>query len=241
MYSSGKPIRSCNCISQSRKLFIQLFICFLLVLQAAHQSSAHTGNLCLVKRQILLFCHLYGYRCKLRQICVAAQTSSADTDSSQNLCLIANTNLTKFDTRFKNCCQIFYQLAKINSAVSSEIKQHFIIIQCILCIYQFHFQTMFTNLFLTDFKCLSLSDSVLCLSLVVLLCCHTKNFFERVNNIFLTYFSWCKYDFPVFNSPGCLHDHVIACFNFIIFRTEIINLAYITKSHAYYFCHSISP
>ena len=36
-------------------------------------------------------------------------------------------------------------------------------------------------------------------------------------------------------------DHVIACFNFIIFRTEIINLAYITKSHAYYFCHSISP
>ena len=96
-------------------------------------------------------------------------------------------------------------------------------------------------LLLTDFKCLSLSDPVLCLSLVVLLCCHTKNFFERVNNIFLTYFSWCKYDFPVFNSPGCLHDHVIACFNFIIFRTEIINLAYITKSYAYYFCHSISP
>jgi len=46
---------------------------------------------------------------------------------------------------------------------------------------------------------------------------------------------------PARAPPGCLHDHVIACFNFIIFRTEIINLAYITKSHAYYFCHSISP
>ena len=172
---------------------------------------------------------------------MAAQTSSTYTDSTKNLRFITNTDLSKFNTCFENCCEILYKLTEINSAVCRKIKQYFIVIKCIFRIYQLHLQTMLTNLLLTDFKRFSLSDSVLCLSLIILLCRYAEYFFERMNNIFLTYFSRCKYNFPVLYSTGSLHDHMIASFNLVILRAEIINLAYITKSYAYYFCHSISP
>jgi len=45
----------------------------------------------------------------------------------------------------------------------------------------------------------------------------------------------------ILNTAGSLHNYMIARFHFIVLRIEVIDLTYIPKSYAYYFCHSISP
>ena len=87
-----------HAVADTRKSAVEILVGLFLILQAAHQSSAHTGDLGRIQRKILLFCHLDGNRRKLGQIGVAAQRSSADTDSAHDLCLIAHTDLAKLDS-----------------------------------------------------------------------------------------------------------------------------------------------
>ena len=47
-------------------LFMHYIVAFLFIFQAAHKSSANSGNLCGIQGKILLFCHLDRYRNKLR-------------------------------------------------------------------------------------------------------------------------------------------------------------------------------
>ena len=51
-------------IPVSRQAAVQLLIGLLLVLQAAHQAPADTGNLCRIQGQVLLLGHLNRYRDK---------------------------------------------------------------------------------------------------------------------------------------------------------------------------------
>lgn len=46
---------------------------------------------------------------------MAAQRTAADTDAAHDLCLVADANLTEFNSRLEYGCQILYQLAKVNS------------------------------------------------------------------------------------------------------------------------------
>ena len=102
---------------------------------------------------------------------MAAKRSSADTDTSQNLCLIPDTDLAKFDSGTENSCQILYQLTEINSSVCCKIKQYFIIIKSIFHINELHFQLVFADLFQTDFKSFFFFLFILlCLSGILLRC-----------------------------------------------------------------------
>ena len=71
-----------NAIPHIGELGIQIFIGVLLMLQAAHQTSAHTGDLRGVQGQTLLLRHLDGYRYKVRQIGMTAELSAADPDTA---------------------------------------------------------------------------------------------------------------------------------------------------------------
>src|SRR5699024_5023239 len=76
--------------------------------------------------------------------------SAADSDTSQDLGLISDTDLTKFYPGLENCRQVLHQLPEVNPSICSKIKKDLIIIKSILHINKFHFQVMFPDFFLTD-------------------------------------------------------------------------------------------
>ena len=172
---------------------------------------------------------------------MTAETSSADTYSTENLCLITYTDLTKFDSGLENRCKILYQLAEIDSSVGGKIKQYFIIVKSILRIDQFHFQTMFTDFLLTDFECVFLFQTILFFSFFVCFCRNSEYFFQRMYYFILSYFLRSENNSSEFDSTRCLNDYMIADLHFIVFRVKIINLAHVSKSDTNNFCHSISP
>ena len=63
---------------------------------------------------------------------MAAKRPSADADASHNLGLVADTNLAQLNPGFKYGGQILHQLTEIYPAVGGEIKQHLIVVECIL-------------------------------------------------------------------------------------------------------------
>ena len=108
---------------------------------------------------------------------MAAKRSSADADSAEDLRLIADTDLAKLDSRLKDCRQILYQLAEINSSVGGKVKQHFVIVKRILCIDQLHLQVMCPDLLLADFKRFFFFLAVVLLPRIILRRCDADDFF----------------------------------------------------------------
>ena len=172
---------------------------------------------------------------------MTAETSSADTYSTENLCLITYTDLTKFDSGLENRCKILYQLAEIDSSVGGKIKQYFIIVKSILRIDQFHFQIMFTYLLLADFKRVFFFQTILFFSFFVCFCRNSEDFFQRMYYFLFSYFLRSENNSSEFDSTRGLNDYMIADLHFIVFRVKIINLAHVSKSDTNNFCHSISP
>ena len=105
---------------------------------------------------------------------MAAQRTTTDTNTTQNLSLITYTDLTKFDSCLKYRSQILNQLSKVNSSVCGKIKQNLIIIKGIFCINQFHVQLMLPNLFQTNLKGFFFLYLIGSLLLHISLCCHAK-------------------------------------------------------------------
>ena len=172
---------------------------------------------------------------------MTAETSATDTDSSKNFCFISYTNLAKFNSCLKNRCKILYQLAKINSAICCKVKQHFIVIKSILCVNQLHLKSMLANLLLADLESVPLTLPVILLSFIIVLGSHTKYFLQRMYHLVINHILRGKHHLSILNTAGSLHNYMIARFHFIVLRIEVIDLTYIPKSYAYYFCHSISP
>ena len=241
LHFSLDPFRSCHRISYSRQTFVQILVSLLFILQTAHQPSAHTGNLGGIQRKILFFCHFYGNRNEFRQIRMAAQSSSTDTHSSQNLCLISDTDLPQFNPRLKHCCQIFYQVTEINTSVRSKIKQYFIIIKGVFHIDQLHLQFMCPDLLQTNLVSFLLSFFITLRFRIIFRCSHTNNILQRLNNFLLVHFLWSQNDGTIFYPPGSLHDHVISLPDLKTLRIEIIYLAHIPKPDSNNFYHSNSP
>ena len=73
---------------------------------------------------------------------MAAQRPSTDADTTADLCLITDTNLTQLDTGLEHTCQILYQFAEVDTSVCCKIEENLIVIKGILYIDQFHLQTM---------------------------------------------------------------------------------------------------
>ena len=66
---------------------------------------------------------------------MAAQRTAADTDAAHDLCLVADANLTEFNSRLEYGCQILYQLAEVNSPVRCEVEQDLVIVEGVLYVH----------------------------------------------------------------------------------------------------------
>ena len=237
LYLTFQSIRSRHAVTHIRQTAVQVFVSFFFIFQTTHQSAAYTGNLGRIQGQILFLCHLDGHRCELGQKCMTAQRSSADTDTAQNLGLIPDTDLTQFDSSTEHTCQIFYQFTEIDSSVCGKIKQQFIVVKRILCLYQFHRKTMFFDLFQANFICFFLFFMISLFNAVILRCCHTDHRLQRLNHLIVcNAFRWYN-DCTIFNTAGCLHDDMAAPLQFQVFRVKVVHLSRLTESDSSYFYH----
>ena len=100
---------------------------------------------------------------------------------------------------------------------------------------------MLTDLLLADLERILLALSVVFLSIVIIRSRYAEHFLQRMYYLVICYLLRCKHHLSILNTAGSLNDYVIARLHFIVLRIEVINLTYIPKSYAYYFCHSISP
>ena len=114
---------------------------------------------------------------------MTAQRTSADTDSSQDLSLIPDTDLTQFNSGLKYGSQILYQLPEIYTSISSKIKQYLIIIKGILRINKLHLQVMSFNLLLEYLKFLLLIAPIVLLPVIILLCGQPDHILQRLNHL----------------------------------------------------------
>ena len=227
-------------IADTRQLAVQVFIGFLLVFQATHQSSADTRNLRRVQGQVLLFCHLDRNRCKLGQIRMAAKRSAADANSAEDLCLIADTDLAKLDSRLKDSRQILYQLTEINSSVGGKVKQHLVIVKRILCIDQLHLQVVRPDLLLADFKRFFFFLAVALLPRIILRRCNADDFFQRLDHFGIVNFFWPQHNETILYAARRLNDNVVAHADVQLSRREIIYFSYVSKTYSYNCYHVIS-
>ena len=117
-----EPVCRLDIVTHTGKLAIQFFVGVFLIFQATHQSAANTGDLGGIQGQILLLRHLDGYRHEIRQIAVATQRSSTDTDTATDLGLIADTDLAQLDTGLEHTCQILDQFTEVDTSVCCKIE-----------------------------------------------------------------------------------------------------------------------
>ena len=211
------------------------------MLQAAHQSAAHAGNLRGVQGQILLLGHLDGHRYEIRQMGMTAQWSSTDTDAAQNLCLIPDADLPQLDTGTEHAGQILYQLAEIDASVRGKIKQYLVIIKGILCLDQLHFQSVLFNLFLADLKRLFFLEAVGRLPGIVLLGRDPDHRLQGLNNLLILHLFGTHYHISVFHASGGLHDHMLSLGDIQLSGGKEIYFSRIPESDAYDFFHFNSP
>ena len=178
----------------------KILVCLLLIFKTAHKTSARTRNFRRIKRQTLLFCHFYRNGFKLAEIQTAAERTSANAYSAEHFCLVAHADLTKFNSRFEKRRQIAHQFAKINSSVGGEIKQNFVVVECIFNVDKLHCKLVFFYFFNAFFKCLFFLFLVVQHNFYVVVCRFAQNFFKRRNNFVLADFFVCKHNRAEFHT-----------------------------------------
>ena len=171
---------------------------------------------------------------------MAAKRSPADTNTAQNLRLIPDADLPKFDPRLKNRSQILDQLAEIYPSVRRKIKQYFIVVKSIFRINQLHLQIVLSDLLKTNLESLFFPLFVVSLLLIVLRRCHTQYRFQRLDYFVILFLLWIAHYRTVFNPARRLHDHVVIFLNIQFSRIKIIYLAGSTEPHSYHSYHNLS-
>ena len=121
-YVALKSVHAFHEITHIGHGLVQLLVCLFLVFEAAHESSADTGDLGGIKGKILFLCHLDGHRYEIRKICGATHGSSAGSQTAYGSGFIADTDLTQFDPGPEGTCEILYQFSEIDISVRSEIE-----------------------------------------------------------------------------------------------------------------------
>ena len=144
---------------------------------------------------------------------VTAQLSSADTDSSKNLCLITDTDLTQLDSCLKHGRQILHQFTEVNSSVSGKVKQYFIIIKGIFRINQLHLKTMLPDLFKTNLKCFFFFLLIVGFLLIITLGSNTQYRLQRLDYLIRRNLPRTSNHSTIFNAPCCFHNNMIVTGN----------------------------
>ena len=131
---------------------LQLGIGLMLILQAAHQTAAHAGNLRRVERQVLVLRHVDGHRVEIVQIRAAAQLAPAGAQPADHLGLVAHADLAQFNARAEHAGKVLDQLAEVHAPVRGKVKQHFTHVKRAFRGHKVHFQTALLDLALAHDK-----------------------------------------------------------------------------------------
>ena len=84
---------------------------------------------------------------------MTAERSSAYSVATDYLGLISYTDLSELDPSLEYSRKVFYQLSEIDPAVGSKVKEDLVVVECILCIYEFHLKVVLLDLLKADLKC----------------------------------------------------------------------------------------
>ena len=168
---------------------------------------------------------------------MAAQLPAADPQAAPDLRLIPHSDLAQLDPRAEHACQVLYQLAEINPSVRCKVKQHLVVVKCVLRVDKLHLQPMLADLLLADAEGLFFLLPVLLLPAVVIPVCYADDGFERLADPLLLHLSWSGHNTAELHASGSLHDHVVPVADLQLSRREEIDLPCPAKSYSNHLCH----
>ena len=234
---SDLAVRRDSLFTQLRHTGIQVLVRVFLVLQAAHQPSAGTGDLGRIQGQILLLCHLDGNRLELPKECRTAQLSSADPDAAQHSGLVSHANLAQLDPHVEDSRQVLDQAAEVHTSIRGEVEQHLGSVKGILRIHHLHVKLMLTHLLAADLErflllALECFDSFLVLRRRL---AH-KRAQRLLDKLLIHHLHAGGYN-PEVQPLGGLCDHMVSHPQLQILRIKIIHLSRAAESDSYNLYH----
>ena len=234
---SGPAVRGAGLLAHLGHLRVQVFVSVFLILKAAHQSSAGSGDLGRIERKILFLCHLDRNRREVAQVGGAAEFSAADPHTAQHLRLIAYADLPQLDPHAEYRSQVFHQIPEIDSPVRGKIKKDLASVKGILRIHQLHVKVMLSHLFPADVQSLFFFCPVFLNLLRIFLRRDPDHLAQRLRHHIVRDISDSSGHRAVFRSAGSLHDDMIAHDRLQITRIKIVDLSRAAEAHSNNFNH----
>ena len=99
-----------------------------------------------VQEKTLLLCHLDRNLHEIRKEGCTAKRTTASAKTTDKLCLIAYTNLTKLNSCSENSRKVLNELTEVNSACGCEIEEKLAVVKGILSINELHIKLVLGNL-----------------------------------------------------------------------------------------------
>ena len=234
LHLADKTVCAADLVPDSREVPVQILIGLLLVLEAAHQPSAHAGYFARIQGQILLLGHPDGDRNKIIQIRCAAERPAARTVAAEHAGLIADADLTQFDAGAEHGGEVLDEVAEINPPVSREIEHDLAAIKRIFRRNQLHLKSMLFDLLPGDAVCLPLLLPVSGISGIILRRCHPDHRPKRLAELLLCHDEWIACHRAILQAAGCFHDHMHSAADLPRTGREVIDLPRAAETDADY-------
>ena len=223
----------------TRRDLLQLGVGLMLILETAHQTAAHTGNLRRIERQVLILCHIDGDRMEIIEIRAAAQLAAAAAQTADHLCLIAHADLAQLNTGAEHARKVLNQLAEVHTTVCGEVKQQLVHVKGAFRGDKVHFQTAVLDLLLADDKRLVGTLFVALERFHIGLGCHTDHALERLHDLLIGHIGVALHAVAVFHAAGRLDDHTRTGCDFQTLRVEIIHFSVRFETNSDYCCQKV--
>ena len=224
-----------------RNLLDQVFIGFLLIPQAAHQTAAAAGDFGGIEGKGLNFCHLGGDGMKVVQKLIAAVGTAADSQASQHFRFVPNPDLPQLDPIVQDSGQVLDQRTEIHPSVRSKKEGGLAAFKIALDIDQLHIQAVLLNLLTADLKRAFLPLAIEFLGAEIHLGSDAQNTAQRLDNGGILHRVIFPGAYGDFHTVGGVDDDAVADLNLKAGRVEIIRLSAVFESDANYFGHVFSP
>ena len=202
----------------------QGFIGVLLVFKTAHEASAGAGDLGGVQAQILGLRHFNGYGLEILQKFPAAEGTSADAQTPDQLGLVPHADLPQLDAGVESPGQILDQLPEIHPLVGGEVKQDLAAVKGALRPDKLHVETMGGDLLTADVAGTLLPGLVLRGDPLILGGGPADDFAQGGNDLLLGDHMVSPDAGSVFRTPGGVDDHMVTGGEAAAVRVKIIGL-----------------
>ena len=188
----------------------QILIGRLLVVQAAHQPPAGTGNFGGVQAEVLRLCHFDGHRLEVVQKFAAAEGPAADAQTADHLGLVAHADLAQLDARAQHGREHLDKLPEVHAAVGGEEEENFAAVKGIFRGHELHFQPKLRDLLMADLKCALFALAVVGVGALVLRGGKTDHRAQRGNDLVRLDLVVAADAAAEFGAAGGVDDHVVA-------------------------------